>query len=113
LLEPGDLIYIPFHWWHAVDSLDPVSAFVNYWWSPAPAFLGAPYDALMHAFMALRGLPDDQRDVWRALFDHYVFGPPEAAAAHLPADVQGVLGPLTPEKIGRMKATLIQELSRK
>lgn len=113
LLEPGDLIYIPFHWWHAVDSLDPVSAFVNYWWNPAPAFLGAPYDALMHAFMALRGLPDDQRDVWRVMFDHYVFSPPEAAAAHLPADMQGVLGPLTPEKIGRMKATLIQELSRR
>jgi hypothetical protein len=113
VLEPGDAIYLPFHWWHAVDSLDPVSAFVNYWWNPAPVFLGAPYDALMHAFMALRGLPEDQRDVWRAMFDHYIFGPPEAAAAHLPVDVQGVLGPLTPEKIGRMKATLIQELSRK
>jgi len=113
LLEPGDLIYLPYHWWHAVDSLDPVSAFVNVWWNPAPAFLGAPYDALMHACMALRGLPEDQRDVWRALFDHYIFAPPETAAAHLPSDVQGVLGPLTPEKIGRMKTTLIQELSRK
>src|SRR3954471_5709471 len=35
-LDPGDAIYIPFHWWHAVASLDPVSAFVNYWWNPAP-----------------------------------------------------------------------------
>jgi len=113
LLEPGDAIYIPYHWWHAVDSLDPVSAFVNYWWNPAPAYLGAPYDALMHGFMALRGLPDDQRAVWRALFDHYVFAANGDPGAHLPAEVKGVLGPLTPEKVARMRATLVQALERK
>ena len=36
-LAPGDAIYIPFHWWHAVDSLDEVNFFVNYWWNDAPA----------------------------------------------------------------------------
>ncbi len=113
VLEPGDGIYIPYHWWHAVDSLDPVSAFVNYWWNPAPAYLGAPYDALMHGFMSLRGLPEDQRAVWRALFDHYVFGANGDAGAHLPPDVKGVLGPVTPEKVARMRLTLLQELGRK
>jgi len=113
LLEPGDAIYIPYHWWHAVDSLDPVSAFVNYWWNPAPAYLGAPYDALMHGFMALRGLPEDQRVVWRALFDHYVFGANGDPGAHLPPEAKGVLGPLTPEKVARMRATLSQALDRK
>ena len=33
LLEPGDAIYLPFHWWHGVDSLEPVNFFVNYWWN--------------------------------------------------------------------------------
>jgi mannose-6-phosphate isomerase-like protein (cupin superfamily) len=113
LLEPGDAIYIPYHWWHAVDSLDPVSAFVNYWWNPAPRHLGAPYDALMQGFLALRGLPDDQRQVWRTLFDHYVFGSNGDAGAHLPDDVKGVLGPITPDKAGRIKATLMQALARK
>ena len=113
LLEPGDAIYLPFHWWHAVDSLDPVNAFVNYWWNPAPAYLGSAMEALMVALMSLRGLPDDQRDVWRMLFDHFVFQTNGDPAAHLPADVQGVLGPITPAHVGRMRATLIQELSRK
>lgn len=113
VLEPGDGIYLPFHWWHAVDSLDAVNAFVNYWWNPAPEGLGSPYEALMFALMSLRGLPEDQRQVWRMLFDHYVFQTNGDPVAHLPADVQGVMGPITPTQIGRMRATLIEALSRK
>lgn len=113
VLEPGDAIYIPFHWWHAVDSLDGINAFVNYWWNPAPAELASPYDALLLALTSLRGLPDDQRQVWRMLFDHYVFGANGDPAAHLPPDVQGVLGPITAQMVARMKATLINEFSRK
>jgi hypothetical protein len=113
LLEPGDAIYLPFHWWHAVDSLDPVNAFVNYWWNPAPEGLGSPYEALMLALMSLRGLPDDQKQVWRMLFDHYVFQTGGDPAAHLPPDVQGVLGPITPAQVARMRATLIEALGRK
>jgi hypothetical protein len=113
VLEPGDAIYLPFHWWHAVDSLDPVNAFVNYWWNEAPAGLGSPYEALMFALMSLRGLPDDQRDVWRMLFDHYIFQANGDPAGHLPPDVQGVLGPITPQQIGRMRATLIDALVKK
>jgi len=112
-LEPGDAIYIPFHWWHAVDSLDGVNAFVNYWWNPAPAELASPYDALLLALTSLRGLPDDQKQVWRMLFDHYVFGANGDPAAHLPPEVQGVLGPITAQMVARMKATLVKEFSRK
>ena len=32
-LEPGDAIYIPYCWWHGVESLEPVSILVNYWWN--------------------------------------------------------------------------------
>lgn len=110
VLEPGDAIYIPFHWWHGVDSLDAVNIFINYWWSPAPAGLGKPYDALMHALFAFRGLPDDQRAAWRMVFDNYVFG--GDPVAHLPEHAKGVLGPVTPEKLARMRATLRQILGQ-
>lgn len=113
VLEPGDAIYLPFYWWHAVDSLDAVNAFVNYWWNPAPEGLGSPYDALMFALMSLRGLPEDQKAVWRMLFDHYVFQRDGDPAAHLPAEVRGVLGPITPTQIARMRATLLKALERK
>jgi hypothetical protein len=116
-LEPGDAIYIPFHWWHAVDSLASVNLFVNYWWNEAtqaadPAAAPRGYDALLHAFHAFRGLPDDQRAVWRMVFDHYVFERNGDPAAHLPDHVKGVLGPMTPDQRLRIAATLRQVLSR-
>jgi len=111
-LEPGDAIYLPFHWWHGVESLEPVNAFVNYWWNPAPAHLGSPDDALLAALISLRGLPDDQRAVWRAVFDHYIFGANGDPGAHLPPDVKGILGPITPERVAWARATLIQGFNR-
>jgi mannose-6-phosphate isomerase-like protein (cupin superfamily) len=103
-LAPGDAIYIPYHWWHAVDSLAQVNLFINYWWNDAPTGIGVPYDALMYAFLSLRLLPPEQREVWRMIFDHYVFG--AAAADHLPEHARGVLGPLTPELLNRMRMTI-------
>jgi hypothetical protein len=107
-LEPGDAIYIPYHWWHAVDSLAPVNLFVNYWWNDAQAELGSPYDALMHALLNLRDLPADQKAAWRAVFDHYVFMTNGDPAAHLPVNARGILGPASSARTRRIKATLMQ-----
>lgn len=112
LLEPGDGIYLPFHWWHGVDSLEPINFFVNYWWNESQPGLGSPYDALIHALYALRHLPPEQRGVWRHVFDHYVFCAHGDPAAHLPPGAQGVLGPPTPERLERMRATLAQAFGR-
>jgi len=113
LLEPGDAIYLPFHWWHGVDSLDAVNAFVNYWWNSAPAYLGSAYDAMLVALVSLRGLPEDQRDVWRMLFDHFIFQPNGDPVAHLPPDVRGMLGSITPAEVEAMKMALSQKWARK
>ena len=110
VLEPGDAIYIPFHWWHGVDSLEPLNLFVNYWWDPAPAGIGNPYDALVFGLFSLRNLPPDQREAWRLVFDHYVFQSNGDPAEHLPAGARGVLGPATPQQLERMRATLRQIL---
>ena len=105
-LEPGDAIYIPYHWWHAVDSLEPVSFFVNYWWKDGPKDAGHPYDALMHAFFALKHLPPDQRTVWRKIFDYYIFEMHGDPGAHLPPAARGVLSGPSKALFGRMRATL-------
>jgi hypothetical protein len=105
-LEPGDALYIPYCWWHAVDSLEPVSALVNYWWSDAPHGVAGAYDALLHAMLAYRHLPAHQRDVWRKLIDYYVFESDGDPGAHLPPHARGVLGPGTPQLFARMRAML-------
>jgi len=111
-LGPGDAIYIPFHWWHGVDSLEPVNLFINYWWNEARADAGSPYDALLHALYAIKTLPADQRAVWRTVFDHYVFALESDPMEHLPESARGMLGEATPELLGRMRATLRQLLNR-
>jgi hypothetical protein len=111
-LEPGDAIYIPFHWWHGVDSLEPVNLFINYWWNDARADAGNPYDALLHALYAIKTLPAEQRAVWRMVFDHYVFGLDGDPIEHLPEHARGLLGEPTREQLGLMRATLRQRLQQ-
>ena len=104
-LEPGDALYIPYAWWHGVDALEPVSVLVNYWWNEAPEGSGGGYDALLHAMLAYRHLPADERAVWRMMFDHYIFGESDPAA-HLPAHAKGMMGPASPQLFRRMRQML-------
>lgn len=111
-LEPGDAVFIPSMWWHHVEALEPFNVLVNYWWRDTPRFLAQPQDALNHAILAIRDLPDDEKQLWRELFEYYVFGDPAAAAAHIPEGARGILGPLDAEKAGRIRANLLRSLSR-
>jgi hypothetical protein len=105
-LGPGDAIYIPYHWWHRVESLDPFNLFVNYWWNEARTDAGRPYDAMLHALLAVRTLPPEQRAAWKAAFDYYVFETSGDPVAHLPADAQGLLGPPTGKRLERIRNAL-------
>lgn len=111
-LFPGDAIYIPFHWWHGVESLEGVNLFINYWWNDARPGAGSPYDALLHAVYSIKTLPEEQRAVWRMVFDHYIFGVNGDPVAHLPEHARGMLGEVTNEQLMKMRATLRYLLSR-
>ena len=104
-LHPGDAIYMPPLWWHHVESLAPLNALMNYWWSPVtvPGFsTGHARAALYHCLLAFRALPPEERAQWKTLLDYYVFGGDEAFA-HIPEQRRGVLGELTPEIMERLK----------
>jgi len=108
VLEPGDAIYLPYCWWHGVDSLEAVSILVNYWWNELPPEgIGGAHDAMLHALLALRHLPDEQRAVWRDKFDYYVFQSNGIdPAIHLPEHARGVLGAASPGLFDRMRTML-------
>ncbi len=91
-LAPGDALYIPYAWWHGVESLEPVSILINYWWTDAPEGVAPPYDALLHAILAYRHLPPGDRAIWKMMLDHYVFEADGDPAAHLPDAAKGILG---------------------
>ncbi len=111
-LEPGDALYMPSMWWHHVEGLESFNILLNYWWRETPRWLGQPQDALNHAILAVRDLPDDEKRHWRDLFDHYVFDNPPEVAAHIPAGGRSVLDPLTAETAGKLRAFLLRQLSR-
>ena len=111
-LEPGDALYIPYHWWHHVESLDPFNVLVNYWWGGSRPDAGSPRDCLLHALIALRTLPPRQRAVWRDVFDYYVFETHGDPVAHLPPARRGVLGDPSPDRLAQMRAMLAGALAR-
>jgi hypothetical protein len=113
-LEPGDALYIPALWYHHVESTGPLSVLVNYWWRGAPRApvpLGASaQDCLLHCILHLRALPPEQREHWRAIFDHYVFDTAHDPAAHIPAERRGVLGPLSDAQARQVRDYLADKL---
>lgn len=111
-LEPGDAIYMPYFWWHHVRSFEPFNVLVNYWWNEQPAGLGSPYNALLHGLLSLRELPQNQRDIWRTMFDYYVFGSHGDPVGHLKPQEKGALGPMGAAMTERMKRQLVNGLIR-
>jgi Cupin-like domain len=73
-LGPGDAVYIPYLWWHGVQSLGPFNILMNYWSNRDDMSARYPYGALLKfAYALYRDMPPEHRSAWRALYDHYVF----------------------------------------
>ena len=111
-VEPGDAIFIPAFWWHNVESLEPLNLSMNYWWFEGPKGGAEPFAALAHGLLAITPLPAGDRELWRQMFDHYVFRPNGDPAPYLPPERRGMLGPLFPGLEGYMRAQLIRSLAK-
>lgn len=111
-LEPGDLLVYPALWWHHVEALDGFNILVNYWWNSVPAYFDSPMTTLLHGLLSLRGRPDSEKQAWRAMFDHYLFGPTDTATAHLSPAAHGPLAPLDTLTARRLRAMVAQKLNR-
>ena len=110
-LEPGDAIYIPALWWHAVQATGEVNALVNYWWTDHPLDAGSPMHALGHGLLTITHLPEHKRQAWRVLFDHYVFKMNGEPAEHLPEHARGIIGRSTPALRRTIKQFLMRALT--
>ncbi|XP_029981576.1 HSPB1-associated protein 1 homolog isoform X2 [Sphaeramia orbicularis] len=65
-LEPGQVLYVPRHWWHYVESVDPVTVSVNSWIELEADDVARVSEAVTKAVVcALKTTPaDDNADVW-------------------------------------------------
>jgi hypothetical protein len=102
-LEPGDAVYIPYLWWHGVQSLAGFNVLMNYWWNREEASARHPYTAFLQlAHLLYSDMPPNQRKAWSALYDHYVFqvdGDPMEALARPHRHYPSKLDPASIEKL--------------
>ncbi len=100
-LHPGDVLFVPYMWWHQVMSDARFNMQINYWWNPAVLQnpqIPQPMLALMSAILTVRDLPPAQNRAWKAMFDHFIFHQSDPVADHLPEAMRGLLGELKPEQ---------------
>lgn len=109
-LGPGDALFVPYMWWHAVHSLEPFNALVNYWWDDSPPWRGSPYEALVHALMSVHSLPPHKREIWRKVFEYHVFDE-DAATNHLGPRQRGIQGELDPRLAMHIRSWLLRALT--
>lgn len=110
-LQSGDALYIPYAWWHHVESLSTFNILVNYWWNDVRPNM-PPFDSLLHALAAIRELPEGERKVWRTMFDYFVFRTDDNPLSHLSPEHRGLMGDLTPQRISEIKTILQRSLQR-
>ena len=103
-LLPGDALYIPYGWWHHVQSGPGLNAMVNYWWTEEGADWVSPFLAVYASILSMRDLAPEQKQIWKHIMDRYVFGDTQASVAHLPQGGQGVFGKLTTDVRKRVGA---------
>ena len=111
-LEPGDVLFYPALWWHNVEALDAFNVMVNYWWNQSPGYMDTPMTTILHGLLSLRDRPEPEKRAWRAMFDYYLFGPADQAAAHLPEAARGPLAPLDAIQARRLRAQLLNRFNR-
>jgi hypothetical protein len=111
-MEPGDALFYPALWWHQVEALESFNVMINYWWNTSPAWMDTPQNTLLHALLSLRDRSEQEKRGWRAMFEYYVFGAADKAAAHLPEAARGNLSPLDEDMARRLRARLLERLNR-
>ena len=92
-LEPGEVLFLPALWWHHVQATTTFNILVNYWWGGSvgsDATAPSPYNALLHALLALNGCKAAERKQWQALFNYFVFQQDAAEFAHIPAQTPAI-----------------------
>lgn len=92
-LEPGDVIYIPALWWHHVEAKSKLNGLVNFW--QGGSIQGLPHpsglDAMLMGLISIGKLPNNQKQAWKALFDHVVMSDDEDFS-YIPESIRGAIG---------------------
>ena len=105
-LRAGDVLFLPAHWWHTVETPGFTIA-ANYWWGHTERERRLARSVLLEGLLHLRSLPEYQRRFWRMAMDYYVFqpdGPPHEPLGPAGLDMTGAP---TPERLKMIRTALV------
>lgn len=111
-LEPGDALYYPSLWWHEVQALERFNVMINFWWRVGEPFLGNPMDALMHAILSVRDLPEAEKAAWKHVFEYYIFNTRGVTHQHLPKVKHDPIVDIDDNTARQLRAVLLKNLNR-
>jgi len=112
-LLPGDALYLPYQWYHHVESKTKFNILLNYWWSDARKDIGSPWNALMQNMLSISHMPPEQRIIWRTIFDHFVFHLNGDPWAHIPPHARGPLAHVSPDDVAKVQQYIISQLQNR
>ena len=85
---------------------------VNYWWRAVPNYFDAPLDAIYHSILALRDLPEREKQAWQVVFNHFIFDDQGGKYDHMPEGGRGILNRLDEESARKIRMVLLNKLNR-
>jgi ribosomal protein L16 Arg81 hydroxylase len=109
-LDPGDAIYIPYLWWHNVESLSSFNVLANYWWGGLPGDAITPYQSLLHSLLSIPSLSIEKRRAWQQLFDFYVFRTEANTLDYLPDNLEDIVTNMPIERKKNLQRLLAKQL---
>lgn len=109
-LLPGDAVYLPFRWYHHVESFEDFNILVNYWWSDARKDIGSALGAFLQSLTSLSTLPPHERAAWAHIFDHFVFHRNGDPWEHLPEHAKSIFAKADPKDRAEIRETLSARL---
>jgi hypothetical protein len=111
-LGPGDAIYIPYLWWHGVQSLEPFNLLMNFWWHRDEIAAAYPHGALLRTtFELFRNMPPEHRRAWQKMYEFWVFHVHGDPMKDLPPAQRTAPARLDAEKIAQLKQMIGDLLS--
>ncbi len=75
-------------------------------------YLANPFDAMLHSMLAIKDLPNEHKQKWQQLFNHYVFADDVDLASHVAEPAQGILADIDELTARRIRQLLLQKLNR-
>ena len=74
--------------------------------------MGAPMDALFHALLNIKNLPETEKKAWKSMFDYYVFNTNDSELSHIPQEHLGILDTNSDLAARKIRSLLLNKLNR-